>query len=171
MLAFWDVLPPLYSRLIWKSLIDCTWSSGNFLFFLPSFSPEVHFLQSHQLPYLSPHYFCHSVYFLYILHCCCFAQFHAALHPHNMFHQQLCVNSGAVSLTLHHNIRHVIHKNGTLYLYRTKDGAKLMVDIKQSCLLWKAGSCLNLCCWLRTVLPRPWKKCNRNFSGQRDMEM
>ena len=105
--------------------------------------PEVHFLQSHQLPYLSPHHFRHSVYFLYILHCCCFAQFRAAFHPQNMFHQQLCVNSGAVSLTLHHNIRHITHKNGTLYLYRTKDSAKLTVHNPQSCLLWKTGSSLN----------------------------
>ena len=28
-----------------------------------------------------------------------------------MFYQQLCVNIGAVLLTLHHNIRHIIHKN------------------------------------------------------------
>jgi hypothetical protein len=45
-----------------------------------------------------------------------------------MFHLQLCVNSGAVSLTLHCNIRHIIHKNEKLYLYRTKDSAKLSVD-------------------------------------------
>jgi len=74
-----------------------------------------------------------------------------------MFHQQLCVNSGAVPLTLHHNIRHIILKNGTLYLSRTKDSAKLMVGKKQCCPLWKVGSCLNSHRWPRRVLPRPWK--------------
>jgi hypothetical protein len=74
----------------------------------------------------------------------------------NMFHQHLCVNSGAVSLMLQHNIWHIIHKNGTLYLYRMKDSAKLTVDNPQSCLLWKTASCLNSRRWLRRVLPRPW---------------
>jgi hypothetical protein len=91
---------------------------------------------------------------VYILHCCSFAEFQAVLYPLNMFHQKLCVNSGAVSLTLHHNIWHIIHKNWTLYPYRTKNSAKLTVDNPESCLLWK---CLNSNRWLRRVLPRPWK--------------
>jgi hypothetical protein len=45
-----------------------------------------------------------------------------------MFHQQLCINKGTVSLTSHHNVQHIVHKNKTLYLYSMKDSAKLMVD-------------------------------------------
>ena len=79
------------------------------------------------------------------------------LFTHKMFHQQLCVSSEAVSLILLHNIQHILHKNGTVYLYRMKESAKPTVDNKQSCLFWKPGSCLNSHRWLRRVLPRPWK--------------
>ena len=80
-----------------------------------------------------------------------------------MFHQQLCVKSGAVSLRLHHNIHHIIHKNGTLYLYRMKDSAKLKLDNPQICLLWKASSCLKSHRWLRRVLPNPENNLNVTF--------
>ena len=54
---------------------------------------------------------------------------------------------------LHHNIWHIVHRNGTLCLYRMKDSAKLTVDNPQSCLLWKTASCLSSHRWVRRVLP------------------
>jgi hypothetical protein len=79
------------------------------------------------------------------------------LFTHIMFQQQLCVNSAAVSLTLHRNIQHIIHKNGTAYLYRMRDSAKLTVENDESCLLLEAGSRLNSRRSPRRVSPRPWK--------------
>ena len=149
------ILPPLYSRIIQKSLIDCTWSNGSILFLLPSSFPwsALSSVSSASL-YISA-LIPSLCLFLYILHYCCFAEFHAALHPYNMFHQQLCVNSGTVWLTLHHNIRHIIHNYVTLYLYRMKDHTKLSVKKPQKCLLWKAASCLISNGWMRSVVPSP----------------
>ena len=61
-----------------------------------------------------------------------------------------------VSFT-HVMLYHMAHNtnNRTLHLYRTKDSAKLSVDNPQSCLLWKAASCLNSHRCLKKVLPRP----------------
>ena len=80
-----------------------------------------------------------------------------------MFHQQLYVNSGAVWLTSPHNIRHIIHNNVTLYLYRMKDSAKLSVNNPQRCLLWKAASCLISNGWMRSVMPGPENYLNLIF--------
>jgi len=55
-----------------------------------------------------------------------------------MFHQQLCQWWSTFTHVTPY-ILHLILKNGTLYPYRMKDSAKMLVDNPQSQLLWKAA--------------------------------
>jgi hypothetical protein len=75
------------------------------------------------LPFL--HRYLPLLYPLYIIHCCCFAEFHATRHCNILFYYN-CM-SVVELFHSHYTIHrvHVTHKNGTMYLHGMKDGVKL----------------------------------------------